>query len=253
MDVISKSQVRWVRALRDKKVREREGLFVACGSKCVGDLLSHFECRLLASTVETEREGALLCTRTQLHLMTGMETPQQLVAVFKKTKSDSSKLVDVVQKELCLCLDSVQDPGNLGTIIRLADWFGVRHIFLGEGCADAWGHKTVSATMGSLARVSLHEVKLLAELQALPQETPIYGTFLDGENIYTHTLSQRGVIIMGNEGRGISGAFRPLINHSISIPSWPPHNETAESLNVAMATAIVLSEFRRRTNGETSL
>lgn len=250
MDLISKSQVRWVRALRDKRIRDLEGVFVACGPKCVGELLSHFECRLLASTVETEREGDLLCTPSQLHQMTGMETPQQLVAVFGKPKPDGSRLVDVAQKELCLCLDCVQDPGNLGTIIRLADWFGVRHIYLGEGCADAWGHKTVNATMGSLARVSLHDVKLPSELQLLPQGTPVYGTFLDGEDIYTHALAQCGVLIMGNEGRGISSAFRPFINHSLRIPSWPPHNDTAESLNVAMATAIVLSEFRRRTNAE---
>lgn len=250
MDVISKGQVRWVRALRDKRAREREGVFVACGPKCVSELLPHFECRLLASTVETEREDALLCTPAQLRQMTGMETPQQVVAVLRKPESDGARLADVARRELCLCLDCVQDPGNLGTIIRLADWFGVRHVFLGEGCADAWGHKTVSATMGSLARVALYEVSLLSELAALSSGTAVYGTLLDGENIYAQTLGQRGVLLMGNEGRGISDALRPFVNRSLFIPPWPPFADTAESLNVGMATAIALSEFRRRAGTE---
>jgi len=245
VDVISKGQVRWVRALRDKKAREREDLFVACGPKCVGELLPHFECCLLASTVETERKGTLLCTPSQLHQMTGMETPQQTVAVFRKPKPSRLRLADIAEKELCLCLDCVQDPGNLGTIVRLADWFGVRHVFLGEGCADVWSHKSVSATMGSLARVTLHEVNLYTEISLLTPETPVYGTLLGGENIYTQTLEQCGVLLMGNEGRGISDALRPSINHSLFIPSWPAHADTVESLNVAVATAIALSEFRR--------
>ena len=146
---------------------------------------------------------------------------------------------------LVLALDGVQDPGNLGTIIRIADWFGIATIVCSEDTADAWNPKVIQATMGSIARVNIVYTNLLDTIDALPPDYPIYGTLLDGENIYTQPLSAEGLIIMGNEGNGISEAVRAKVNRRLLIPDFH-QGETADSLNVAIATAITCSEFRRR-------
>jgi len=146
---------------------------------------------------------------------------------------------------LCLALDEVQDPGNLGTIIRIADWFGIEHIFCSQGTADVYNPKVVQATMGALARVHVHYVNLSELIDSLP-DIPVYGTFLDGTNIYEQELSQTGIIVMGNEGNGISPEVRKVINRRLYIPNYPANRPTSESLNVAVATAITCAEFRRR-------
>ena len=147
-----------------------------------------------------------------------------------------------------MALDDVQDPGNLGTIIRIADWFGIEHIFCSSGTADVYNPKTIQATMGAIARVKLHYCNLPDFLKSASQKnTPIFGTFLDGENIYTQELPANGIIIMGNEGNGISKQIAEMVTHRILIPNYPQGCETSESLNVAVATAIVCAEFRRRT------
>ena len=146
-------------------------------------------------------------------------------------------------KELTLALDGVQDPGNLGTIVRLADWFGIRHIFCSFDSADIYNPKSTQATMGALARVDVHYVDLPLALRSV--EAPVYGTFLDGQDIYTQDLSAHGVIVMGNEGRGISKAVAELVSHRLFVPPYPAQRPTVESLNVAIATAIVCAEFRR--------
>ena len=152
-------------------------------------------------------------------------------------------------ERLVVALDGVQDPGNLGTIIRTCDWFGINDILCSHDTADCYNPKVVQATMGALARVRLHYVDLpqvLAEIKA--EGTPLYGTLLEGINMYQpHAIAdkQHGVIIMGNEGKGISPAVRQLITHPLLIPSYPADAETSESLNVGIATAIVLAEFRR--------
>ena len=147
--------------------------------------------------------------------------------------------------QLSILLDNVQDPGNLGTIIRIADWFGIDTIFCSEGTVDAWNPKVVQATMGSIARVHLIYLDTMQLLDSLPKDFPVYGTFLDGENIYTQELSQQGLIVMGNEGNGISDAVRARVTHKLLIPDFHK-GPTADSLNVAIATAITCSEFRRR-------
>ena len=149
------------------------------------------------------------------------------------------------RQELCLALDDIQDPGNLGTIIRIADWFGIKNIFCSHGTADAFSPKTVQATMGALARVKIHYCDIKALISGL-DDVPVFGTFLDGNNIYESELSANGLIVMGNEGNGISKEVSALINKRILIPNYPQGNETTDSLNVAIATAIVCSEFRRR-------
>ncbi len=145
-----------------------------------------------------------------------------------------------------LALDGIQDPGNLGTIIRLADWFGIEHIVCSPDTADVFSPKTVQATMGALAHVKVHYTELEDYLKAqVARQIPLFGTFLDGENMYTKELSANGIIVMGNEGNGIRPQIEKLINQKLYIPSFPPERETSESLNVAIATAVICAEFRR--------
>ena len=149
--------------------------------------------------------------------------------------------------ELILALDAVQDPGNLGTIIRIADWFGIKNIICSQGTVDVYNTKTIQSTMGALARVRIHYVNLKEVLDICSRnDYPIYGTFLDGSSIYNAKLTNYGIIVMGNEGNGISDEIEKVISDKLLIPSYPVGELTSESLNVAVATAIVCSEFRRR-------
>ena len=251
--MISKNQVKWVRQLELKKNRRREGLFVAEGPKVVGDLLqAGFTAKALFST--REREDAQTVTDDELRRLSFLQHPQEILGVFHIPEQPeslsplgnaSSTLGNAPYADgLCLALDGVQDPGNLGTIIRIADWFGIKAIYCSPDTADAYNPKVVQATMGSLAHVPVvycQLTELLAHVRC-----PIYGTLLDGDNIYRQELAPQGIIVMGNEGNGISQAVRSLITHRLLIPNFHTAHETAESLNVAIATAITCSEFRRR-------
>ena len=148
---------------------------------------------------------------------------------------------------LSLALDGVQNPGNLGTIIRLADWFGISDIYCSADTADCYNPKVVQATMGAILRVKVHYLQLADFLKkTAANKTPVYGTMLDGVNIYQSELTPAGVIVMGNEGKGVSDECARSFTHRLLIPSYPPERQGSESLNVAMATGIVCSEFRRR-------
>ena len=241
-----------------KKYRKAEGVFVAEGHKLVGDLLDVFECKYLAATSEwlsanaawvdrQRRSGVEVdeVTDEELKRASFQETPQQVLAVFKQLTYEVD-VNEVARKQLCLVLDDVQNPGNLGTIVRLADWFGIEHIFCSKGCADIYNPKTVQATMGGIARVRVHEADLPELLSRLDKDIPVYGTFLDGENIYGKELENRGLIVMGNEGKGVSKEVAAFVTERLYIPNYPEGRETSESLNVAIATAIVCAEFRRR-------
>ena len=241
-----------------KKYRKAEGVFVAEGHKLVGDLLDVFECKYLAATsewlsanaawVERQRRSGVEVdevTDEELKRASFQETPQQVLAVFKQLTYEVD-VNEVARKQLCLVLDDVQNPGNLGTIVRLADWFGIEHIFCSKGCADIYNPKTVQATMGGIARVRVHEADLPELLSRLDKDIPVYGTFLDGENIYGKELENRGLIVMGNEGKGVSKEVEAFVTERLYIPNYPEGRETSESLNVAIATAIVCAEFRRR-------
>ena len=232
MERISKAQIKLVRSLQQKKFRDELGLFVAEGAKCVDELRKSFE------LVHLYREGEN-ATRTEIEQMSGLRTPQGVVGVFRKSE-DSEYSED---SDLILALDGIQDPGNLGTIIRTCDWFGVHDIVCSLDTADCYKPKVVQATMGALARVRVHYVDLPAWLQE--QSCPIIGTLLEGKDMYENPLPKEGIIVMGNEGNGISAAVRQLVSHPIRIPSYPKNAETSESLNVSIATAIVLAEFRR--------
>ena len=144
-----------------------------------------------------------------------------------------------------MALDDIQDPGNLGTIIRLADWFGIEHIICSPNTVDVYNPKTIQATMGGIARVKVYYTPLPDLIKSLG-DTPIYGTLLNGDNMYSQRLSRNGLIIMGNEGNGISKEVESLITRKLYIPNYPQSRETSESLNVAIATAVVCAEFRRQ-------
>lgn len=237
--MISKNQIKFVRQLEQKKYRKKEGLFVAEGPKVVGDLLrAGFKAHTIFATSEWESQGQTFqeVSDEELRRVSFLQHPQRVLALFFiPTESIPSV------SSLSLALDDVQDPGNLGTIIRIADWFGIDTIYCSENTADAWSPKVVQATMGSIARVNI----IYTDLQELisKAQVPVYGTLLDGQDIYTQELSKEGIIVMGNEGNGISAPIRKLINRKLLIPQF---HKGPESLNVAIATAITCSEFRRR-------
>ena len=280
---LSKNRIKYIRSLELKKNRKADKVFLAEGPKLVGDLLGHFRCRFLIATSEwlsahrhLAVEDVTEVSEEELSRASLLKTPQQVLAVFEQP--DESVDVSVISRSLCLALDDVQDqgivamvrrpepalwespealrgnllvldevqdPGNLGTIIRLADWFGIEHIFCSPNTVDVYNPKTVQATMGGIARVKLHYISL-PELIASLEDIPVYGTFLDGENMYTQPLSAYGLIVMGNEGNGIGDEVKRLINRKLYIPNYPAERETSESLNVAIATAVVCAEFRRQ-------
>ena len=236
---LSKTQIKWVRSLQQKKTRDELGLFVAEGEKCVNDLKGAFDLVLLVTP-----ENA---TSTEIAQMSSLRTPQGTIAVFKKNINSQ---ISIAAPNLVLALDGVQDPGNLGTIIRTCDWFGIHDIICSRDTADCYNPKVVQATMGALARVHCHYVNNLAEVITSyhTKGFPVYGTLLEGKNMYNDAsipTKEKGIIVMGNEGNGISQEVRQLITHPLLIPSFPANAPTSESLNVSIATAIVLAEFRR--------
>ncbi len=258
--MISKNRIKYVRSLEQKKHRTAEGVFVAEGWKLVSDIVDFFEPVYIAATAEWLSGNKELvdafCRRCpslnvdevtdeELRRISMLETPQQVLAVFRQ-RDDRCPMSEVASGNLCLALDGVQNPGNMGTIVRIADWFGIEHIYCSSACADIYNPKTVQATMGALARVKVHYVNLVDELSALPDDIPVYGTFLDGDNMYSAALSSNGVVVMGNEGRGISPEVEKCVSARILIPNYPADRPTSESLNVAIATSIVCAEFRRR-------
>ena len=243
--MISKNQIKYIRQLEQKKFRKRENCFVAEGPKVVGDLLKRYQPKAIFAT-RAWLEGAGIgsqaneITDEELRRISFLQNPQQVLALFLIPST-----ILYQPSTLSLALDSVQDPGNLGTIIRIADWFGIDTIYCSEDTADAYNPKVVQATMGSLAHVHIIYCDLLQLFDALPPSYPVYGTLLDGDDIYQQPLSQEGIIVMGNEGNGISEAVRQRVTRRLLIPNFH-QGESAESLNVAIATAITCSEFRRR-------
>ena len=251
--MISKNQIKYVHQLELKKFRKQEGLFIAEGHKVVGDLLHEgFMPRQIFATQEwiTDNPSLLPIINSklievnleELTRLSLLQHPQQVLALFPIPDEQTSISS---QNSLNLLLDNVQDPGNLGTIIRIADWFGIETIYCSIGTVDAWNPKVVQATMGSIARVHIIYVDPQQLFDCLPDDFPVYGTFLEGDNIYTQQLTQHGIIVMGNEGNGISDAVRHRVTRKLLIPDFHK-GDTADSLNVAIATAITCSEFRRR-------
>lgn len=247
--MISKNKTKLIRSLETKKGREKSGLFVAEGPKTVGDLIAAgFKAEMIIDDEADARQVSFL------------RHPQGVVGVFHipgyglaandgQASDDGQTEGGIDTGKLSLALDGVQDPGNLGTIIRIADWFGIDDIYCSRDTADCWSPKVVQATMGSIARVRVRYCDLGSAISSLPEGFPVYGTFLDGSDIYSTPLSAAGLIVMGNEGNGISEGIRRLVTHRLLIPNYPQGRQTADSLNVAIATAITCAEFRRRNYG----
>lgn len=245
---MTKAEIQLVRSLADKRGRAEHGLFLAEGEKLIGELrASHLRVRKIYAL-----EGIFAGEEVEVVTPRDMERLSQL-----KTPSNSVALVEIphyrlktaeLRNRLTLALDEVQNPGNVGTIIRLADWFGIRDILCSEGTADCFNPKVVQATMGAILRVRVHYTPLAPLLaEAAAGGIPVYGTFLEGENIYAGELSPTGIVVMGNEGRGVTEAVARSVTRKLFIPPWPAGRRGSESLNVAMATGIVCAEFRRRT------
>ena len=243
---LSKAKIKWVQQLSLKKFRKQLGLFVAEGDKMVADMLPAFTCRALfytdAYTGPLQADEKIEVLYDELCKISRLETPQHVLAVFEVPSFDIP--YDALSSQLVLALDGVQDAGNLGTIIRLADWFGVEHILCSQGTVDVYNPKVVQATMGALSRVKVHYVDLPMVLEKL--NMPIYVTALDGNNLYDATLSDSGIIVMGNEGNGVSSQVQALATQKLLSPNFPVGRCTSESLNVGVATAVVCAEFRRR-------
>ncbi len=251
--MLSKNKIKEIKSLEQKKFRKRLGLFVAEGPKLVMDLIKGFQPQYIVATHEwlQQHAGTLpqgveveAVSPDELQRCSLQQHPQDMLCLFR-IPNHAANLAAEADKGLVLVLDGVQDPGNLGTIVRLADWFGISHVFCSPLCADIYNPKCVQATMGAMARVKVTYTELPAALA--DYKGKIYGTFLDGKDIYaTQELSDTGIIVMGNEGNGISQEVGALVNARLYIPPFPADAQTSESLNVAVATAITCAEFRRR-------
>lgn len=250
--MLSKAKIKYIRSLELKKNRKEEQAFIAEGPKLVGDLSGHFACKLIVCTEEwmarnpqAHAHETITVSAEELARASLQKSPQEVLAVFEQPHYETDE--SVAAQALCLALDDVQDPGNVGTIARVADWFGIEHIFCSKGTADIYNPKTVQATMGAIARVKFHYCDLPETIRRQTANgVPAFGTFLDGKNIYGENLPPNGVLVMGNEGNGISPAIASQITRRLFIPNYPPGRPTSESLNVAIATAIACAEFRRR-------
>ena len=240
--MLSKNQIKLITSLQQKKYRFANQLFFAEGSKVIHELLlSNFELVHLYSTindfVEVSNDKKTVISESDLKKISALASPNTCLAVFKIAVEKP-----IIESGLILALDSIRDPGNLGTILRLCDWFGIDQLICSNETVDIYNPKVVQATMGSIARVNVNYIDL--NLFITQSKVPVFGTFMDGENIYKSVLPQEGIVIMGNEANGISPDLEKLVKYRLSIPRFGTLQKT-ESLNVANATAIILSEFRR--------
>jgi len=247
--MLSQAKQKWIRSLEQKKFRQEQGLFLAEGSKCCTDLLELLPCRFLAATSEwlvshpgLQAAEIAEATHEEIRKASLLKNPQEVLAVFEMPSYELKP--EQLKGHLSLALDNIQDPGNLGTILRIADWFGIRNVLCSVGTVDAFNPKTVQATMGAIGRIRIQYTDLPTFLESV--QIPVYGTFLEGKILYEAELQNEGIIVMGNEGNGISQAVEKWITEKLFIPDYPVGETGSESLNVSVATAIVCSEFRRR-------
>lgn len=240
--MVSKNQIKLISSLHQKKQRSANQLFFAEGVKVIQELLhSNFELEHLYTT-QNDFEDVSSSKRTlisdqELKKISALATPNSCLAVFKIPVEN-----EIIESDLILALDDIRDPGNLGTILRLCDWFGIKQIICSKETVDIYNPKVVQATMGSIGRVNVNYIDL--ETYFTTTKLAVFGTFMNGENIYQSVLPQKGIIVMGNEANGISTAIEQKITKRLTIPRFGELQKT-ESLNVATATAIILSEFKR--------
>ena len=238
--MVGKSQVKFIKSLQQKKYRNQHQMFVVEGVKMVKELLkTSYTTHVVYSTDEVfiaEFPEAIQISEADLKKISSLKTPNKVLGVFHMPTPEA-----VTFDNWVVALDDVRDPGNLGTIIRLCDWFGINHLLCSLQTVDCYNPKVLQATMGSITRVNLQYVDIKKALEAV--KVPVYGAFMEGEVVYTENLPQAGVLVMGNEANGISAEIGNLITKKISIPQFGA--TTTESLNVATATAILLNEIRR--------
>ena len=253
--MLSKNKIKLIQSLNKKKERDESGLFLVEGNKMAEEVLrsefivetlvctslflsEHPDARSMAiEVIETDKESI---ERASL-----LKNPQEAIAIVKKPIFNNIQLNP--KSKLYLALDFIQDPGNLGTIIRIADWFGIDTVICSENTVDVFNPKVVQATMGAIFRVNCYYTNLEEFLRYMQNEqTPVYGTFMSGNNIYQENLTKNGIIVMGNEGNGISDAVAQFVTQRLTIPAFSVNEEKSESLNVAIATSICCSEFKRR-------
>ena len=240
---LSKNQLKLITSLGQKKYRQKHKLFVAEGIKVVREFLqSSFELHSLFTTNNAFQgipsNKVFQISSADLHKISSLKTPNKVLALFHIPEE-----VDYSNSDLYVALDSVNDPGNLGTIIRLCDWFGIEHLLCSKETVDCFNSKVVQASMGSLTRVSIHYLDLIPTFQKL--QKPVFIADMDGENVYASVLPTEGILVLGNEANGVSVEIKNAANRVVSIPRFGSLKET-ESLNVATATAVLLSEFKRR-------
>lgn len=237
--------------LSSAKMRERQGLFVVEGKKCVHDTIADFDVEAIVAVKDAIMDAELIAggtplyevSETDMRRLSSLSTPPDILAVYRLPSTEGNAS-DINPDELYLMLDGVRDPGNMGTIVRTAHWFGIKRIFASFDCVDIFNPKTIQSTMGSLGKVRVDYCDL-ASLAAAHPEMAVYGTLLDGANIYKANLGMSGFIVMGNEGKGLSEGMRSRVTSPLLIPPFDPKDHS-ESLNVAIATGIVLSQFRQR-------
>lgn len=249
--MLTKNTIKRLSSLQSKKFRKEFGIFIAEGPKLMEELLnSNLEIKEIYYTSEWQYPNfnskiySELISNDEMKKISALTTPSQVFAVIGIPEYNIGD-IDFAN-ELVLALDTIQDPGNLGTIVRLADWFGINSIICSHETVDIFSPKVVQSTMGAITRVKVIYCDLKEELTKIKTKVPVYGTFMEGSDIYETELKSKGVVVMGNEGNGISADIEKLITHKIHIPNFAKDRTSVESLNVAMATAIVCSEFRRR-------
>ena len=247
--MLFKNEIKYIKSLSERSARSDYGRFVVEGDKMVGELAgAGLEVENIYLTERSRlfgMEGAVTVTDKEMERISSLRTPSSALAVVHIPQREF--MPQWAGSELVLALDDLQDPGNLGTIIRIADWYGIRHIFCSQHTVDCYNPKCVQATMGALFRVEVHYGDLPSMLKVAAEAgVAIYGTLLDGEDIYQKSLTESGIIIIGNEGNGISPEVERLVGIRLFLPSWPTDCRSSESLNAAVATAVVCAEFRRR-------
>lgn len=240
---ISKNQLKIITSLSQKKYREKHGLFIAEGVKVVKELLQSslevFQLFAVDDYEITNHEDLVTrISEVDLNKISKLKSPNKVLGLFKIPDEQQAQ-----QKGLILALDKINDPGNLGTIIRLCDWFGIQQLVCSKNTVDAYNQKVVQASMGSLTRVSIKYLDLASYINAA--ELPTFIADMDGSNVYSSQLPAEAILVMGNEANGISESIKEIVQNKISIPRFGDTQKT-ESLNVATATAILLSEFKRR-------
>lgn len=238
--MLSKSQIKLITSLKQKKYRQQHHLFVVEGIKTIKELLaSSLELHALYTTelFNIDAENEVLISTSELKRISFLTTPNKALAIFKTPQPNK-----IETEGLIVVLDAVRDPGNLGTIIRLCDWFGIKDLVCSKETVDCFNPKVIQATMGSITRVNISYLDLIPFLKT--KKVSVFGAFMEGENVYSSHLPEKGVLVMGNEANGISKDIEALITEKISIPRFGDL-QAAESLNVATATAILLSEFKR--------